>query len=55
MVAGLPYSLDGKYKAIALAWTIIILPPTVLNLGLIYGLWYYTNLDRVLGRYIIIY
>jgi hypothetical protein len=50
MVVELPYSLHGKYKTIALAWTIIVIPPTLINLGLIYGLWYYTNLDRVLGR-----
>lgn len=50
MIVELPYSLYGRYKSIAIAWTIIIIPPTVLNLGLIYGLWYGTNLNRVLGR-----
>jgi hypothetical protein len=51
MVAEISYSLDGRYRSIAIAWTIIIVPPTLLNLGLIYGLWYGTNLDRVLGTF----
>ena len=50
MTVELPYSLRGRYRSIAIAWTIIIVPPTLLNLGLIYGLWYGTNIDRVLGR-----
>ncbi|KAF2432122.1 hypothetical protein EJ08DRAFT_732862 [Tothia fuscella] len=47
MVVELPYSLHGRYSAIAIAWTFIIIPPIFLNLGLFYGLWYGTNVDRV--------
>jgi hypothetical protein len=48
----LPYTLHTRYRAIALAWTLITLPPTVINLGLIYGLWYGTNLERALGMWL---
>ncbi|KAL3426364.1 hypothetical protein PVAG01_03155 [Phlyctema vagabunda] len=48
MVVQLPYSLHGRYAAIAIAWTIIIIPPIFLNLGLFYGLWYgRPGMDRV--------
>lgn len=45
----LPYTLHTRYRSIAIAWTIIIIPPVFINLGLFYGLWYGTQLDRVLG------
>jgi hypothetical protein len=51
MVVPLPYTLRTRYPSIAIAWTIILIPPIFLNLGLFYGLWYGTNLDRLLGLY----
>jgi len=49
MVVKLPYTLHSRYGSIATAWTIILVPPIFINLGLFYGLWYGTKLDRVLG------
>jgi hypothetical protein len=50
MMVELPYSLHGRYPAIATAWTIIIIPPIFINLGLFYGLWYgRPQMDRVAG------
>jgi hypothetical protein len=50
MVVELPYSLHTRYASIAVAWTIILIPPTLINLGLFYGLWYgKPDMDRVLG------
>lgn len=49
MVVKLPYSLHTRYRSIAIAWTVILIPPTFINLGLFYGLWFGTNLDRMLG------
>jgi hypothetical protein len=49
MVVKLPYSLHTRYSSIAIAWTIILIPPIFINLGLFYGLWYGTKLDRILG------
>ncbi|KAF2803389.1 uncharacterized protein BDZ99DRAFT_482228 [Mytilinidion resinicola] len=40
MVVELPYSLHSRYASIAIAWTVIIIPPVFINLGLFYGLWY---------------
>lgn len=51
MVVPLPYTLHTRHLSIALAWTIILIPPIFLNLGLFYGLWYGTKLDRILGLY----
>jgi hypothetical protein len=51
MVVPLPYTLHTRYLSIAIAWTVILIPPIFLNLGLFYGLWYGTNLDRILGLY----
>ncbi|KAF8856925.1 hypothetical protein BDZ45DRAFT_593625 [Acephala macrosclerotiorum] len=49
MLHNLPYTLHTRYKSIAIAWTVILIPPTILNLALFYGLWYgQPNLDRVL-------
>ncbi|KAG4430022.1 hypothetical protein IFR05_014491 [Cadophora sp. M221] len=48
MVVELPYSLHTRYKSIAIAWTVIIIPPIFLNLGLFYGLWYgRPQMDRI--------
>ncbi|KAK0101892.1 hypothetical protein ONS95_001297 [Cadophora gregata] len=48
MVVELPYSLYTRYKSVALAWTIIIIPPIFINLGLFYGLWYgRPEMDRI--------
>ncbi|TAQ86360.1 hypothetical protein B7494_g5316 [Chlorociboria aeruginascens] len=48
MVVELPYSLHGRYLAIAIAWTIITIPPIFINLGLFYGLWYgQPQMDRI--------
>ncbi|TVY83894.1 hypothetical protein LSUE1_G001961 [Lachnellula suecica] len=47
MVAKLPYTLHSRYRSIAIAWTVIIIPPIFLNLGLFYGLWYGTHMDRI--------
>jgi hypothetical protein len=50
MVVELPYSLHGCYTAIAIAWTVITIPPVFINLGLFYGLWYGNPLmDRIAG------
>lgn len=49
MVVPLPYSLHTRYASIAVAWTVILIPPIFINLGLFYGLWYGTKLDRILG------
>jgi hypothetical protein len=49
MVVELPYTLHTRYASIAVAWTIILIPPIFINLGLFYGLWYGTDLDRILG------
>lgn len=47
----LPYSLHDRYASIAVAWTVILIPPIFINLGLFYGLWYgRPNLDRILGK-----
>jgi hypothetical protein len=52
MVVELPYSLHGRYPAIAIAWTVIIMPPIFINLGLFYGLWYGNpQMDRVAGLF----
>lgn len=34
----LPYSLHTRYVSIAIAWTVILLPPTAINLGIFYYL-----------------
>jgi len=48
MVVKLPYSLHSRYPAIAIAWTVIIIPPIFINLGLFYGLWYgKPQMDRI--------
>ncbi|RFU35765.1 hypothetical protein B7463_g542, partial [Scytalidium lignicola] len=48
MVVKLPYSLHTRYPAIAIAWTVITIPPIFINLGLFYGLWYGNpGMDRV--------
>ena len=50
MVVELPYSLQTRKKSIAIAWSVILIPPVFLNIGLFYGLWYgEPNLDRALG------
>lgn len=50
MLNELPYSLHSRYASIATAWTVIIIPPVFINLGLFYGLWYgKPELDRLLG------
>ena len=52
MIVELPYSLHSRrrYASIAVAWSVIISPPTFLNLGLFYGLYYgKPEMDRVLG------
>ncbi|KAI9743902.1 MAG: hypothetical protein M1818_002636 [Claussenomyces sp. TS43310] len=52
MVVDLPYSLHGRYQAIAIAWTVIIIPPVFINLGLFYGLWYgKPQMNRVAGLF----
>ncbi|TID26311.1 hypothetical protein E2P81_ATG00786 [Venturia nashicola] len=48
VITELPYSLHSRYASIAIAWTVIIIPPVFLNLGLFYGLWYGTRMDRML-------
>ncbi|KAE9367709.1 hypothetical protein N431DRAFT_429026 [Stipitochalara longipes BDJ] len=48
MVVPLPYTLHTRYASIAIAWTVILIPPIFINLGLFYGLWYGTHLDRIL-------
>lgn len=51
-IVELPYSLHTRYASIAIAWTVIIIPPIFLNLGLFYGLWYgKPEMDRMLGMY----
>ncbi|TVY32238.1 hypothetical protein LSUB1_G007724 [Lachnellula subtilissima] len=46
--SALPYSLHSRYRSIALAWTIITIPPIFINLGLFYGLWYGSpHMDRI--------
>jgi hypothetical protein len=51
MVVKLPYTLHTRYYSIAIAWTIIIIPPIFINLGLFYGLWYgQPQMDRIAGR-----
>jgi hypothetical protein len=51
MVVDLPYSLHSRYASIAVAWTVIIIPPVFINLGLFYGLWYgKPEMDRMLGK-----
>jgi hypothetical protein len=51
MVVELPYSLHGRYASIAIAWTIITIPPVFINLGLFYGLWYgKPSMDRIAGE-----
>jgi len=48
MVVELPYTLHTRYRSIATAWTIIIIPPIFINLALFYGLWYgQPHLDRI--------
>lgn len=50
MIVELPYSLHSRYASIAVAWTVIITPPVVINLALFYGLWYgKPDMDRLLG------
>ena len=50
MVVELPYSLHSRYPAIAIAWTVILIPPVFINLGLFYGLWYgKPHMDRIAG------
>ena len=52
MVVELPYSLHTRYASIAIAWTVILVPPVFLNIGLFYGLWYgKPDLDRLLGTH----
>ncbi|KAL2060847.1 hypothetical protein VTL71DRAFT_8899 [Oculimacula yallundae] len=49
MVVKLPYTLHTRYRSIAIAWTIILIPPIFINLGLFYGLWYgRPQMDRIL-------
>jgi hypothetical protein len=51
MTVELPYSLHSRYGSIAVAWTVILIPPIFLNLGLFYGLWYgKPEMDRLLGE-----
>ncbi|KIW08620.1 uncharacterized protein PV09_00577 [Verruconis gallopava] len=48
MAVDLPYTLHSRYASIAIAWTVILVPPIFLNLGLFYGLWYgRPELDRL--------
>lgn len=55
MVVELPYSLHSRYVSIAIAWTVITIPPIFINLGLFYGLWYgKPDMDRILGMYILV-
>jgi hypothetical protein len=50
MLVELPYSLHSRYVSIAIAWTVITIPPIFINLGLFYGLWFgQPQLDRILG------
>jgi hypothetical protein len=49
MVVPLPYTLHTRYASIAIAWTVILIPPIFINLGLFYGLWYGSHVDRILG------
>jgi len=50
MTVELPYSLHSRYASIAIAWTVITIPPIFINLGLFYGLWYgKPEMDRLLG------
>jgi hypothetical protein len=50
MAVKLPYTLHTRYSSIAIAWTIIIIPPIFINLGLFYGLWYgQPHMDRIAG------
>jgi hypothetical protein len=52
MVVELPYSLHDRYRSIAIAWTVIIIPPIFINLGLFYGLWYgKPQMDRIAGSF----
>jgi hypothetical protein len=55
MVVELPYSLHSRYASIAIAWTVIIIPPIFINLGLFYGLWYgKPHMDRMLGTFLLL-
>lgn len=50
MVVELPYSLHTRYASIAISWTVILIPPVFINLGLFYGLWYgKPEMDRIAG------
>ena len=50
MIVELPYSLHTRKKSIALAWSVILIPPVFLNIGLFYGLWYgRPSLNRLFG------
>lgn len=50
MVVELPYTLHTRYASIAIAWTVILIPPIFINLGLFYGLWYgRPYMDRIAG------
>jgi hypothetical protein len=50
MIVELPYSLHSRYASIAIAWTVITIPPIFINLGLFYGLWYgKPDMDRMFG------
>lgn len=50
MVVELPYSLHTRYVSIAISWTVILIPPIFVNLGLFYGLWYgRPQMDRIAG------
>lgn len=51
MAVELPYSLHNRHVSIAIAWTVILIPPVFINLGLFYGLWYgKPEMDRLLGE-----
>jgi hypothetical protein len=51
MVVELPYSLHPRKKSIAIAWSVILIPPVFLNIGLFYGLWFgKPGLDRAFGK-----
>jgi hypothetical protein len=53
MIVELPYTLHSRYASIAVAWTIITIPPIFINLGLFYGLWFgKPDMDRMLGSLI---
>jgi hypothetical protein len=55
MVVEIPYSLHGRYPAIGIAWTVIVIPPIFINLGLFYGLWYgKPDMDRVAGLFFLL-